>query len=102
MKVFLSHPMYGRTDEECLTYRSNALKVIQTMHPSEEVELLETFIHENAPKNATRQWHLGESIKSMGDADIVYFSKDYEQARGCRIEFQICLEYEIPYGILEI
>ena len=100
MKVFLSHPMHGISDEECLAYRDKVMEHICERFP--DAELLETFIHENAPINATRQWHLGESIKFMGDADIVFFSKDFREARGCRVEYQVCLEYGIPFEILQI
>ena len=43
-------------------------------------------------------WCLGDSIKIMSWADMVIFAKDYSEARGCCVEFDICRAYpEINY-----
>ena len=36
---------------------------------------------------------LAKSISKMADADLVYFVKGWERARGCRIEYEIARQY---------
>ena len=38
-------------------------------------------------------WYLGESLKMMSEADIVFFVEGYENFRGCRIERQVAEAY---------
>lgn len=99
MKVFLSHPMHGMSEKEVMDLRRRAKSYLDEFYG--EVEIIDNYHHENAPENAGRVWHLGESIKMMNDADLVVFCPGYELARGCRVEEKICLEYDIPYLVLE-
>lgn len=99
MKVFISQPMYGLSDEEVLATRAEAVEFVSRAYG--EVEVIESYIHENVPANAGRLWHLGESIKLMSEAELVVFCPGYECARGCRVEEKICEEYHIPYIILD-
>lgn len=98
MKVFISQPMNGLPEEEVIAVRKRAIETIE--HVYGKVEIIESYIHENVPKNAGRLWHLGESIKLMSEADLVVFCPGYENARGCRIEEAVCDEYDIPSVIL--
>lgn len=99
MKVFISQPMFRLSDEEVLETRAKAVRSVELVYG--EVEVIESYIHENVPVNAGRLWHLGESIKLMSDADLVVFCPGYEDARGCRIEEAICHAYDIPTVIIQ-
>lgn len=49
-------------------------------------------------------YYIAKSIDVMGKVDAVYFVKDWETARGCRIERQICEAYGVKileYDFLE-
>lgn len=39
---------------------------------------------------------LGESIIKMAIADVIYFAKGWETARGCVIEHEVAKRYSIP------
>lgn len=39
---------------------------------------------------------LGKSLELLADADVVYFAKDWEKYRGCKIENVCAVEYGIP------
>lgn len=41
-------------------------------------------------------WFLGKSIELLSTADIVYFAKDWDKFRGCKIENTCAKEYSIP------
>lgn len=90
MKIFLSQPMNGLSDDEIIRIRKSVQKML-----TENDELIDSFI-EGAPAKATPLWYLGESIKLLGSADVVVFAPGWENARGCRIERRCAEEYGIP------
>lgn len=92
-KLFISQPMRGKTDEEILEAREKAIKSAEKQ-VGEPVEVLETFF-QSAPAGAKPLWYLGESIKYLSDADVAFFAKGWENARGCRIEHECAKEYNV-------
>ena len=57
-------------------------------------EVLDTVFDE-APKNVDEAiWFLSKSIEYLAQADIIFFMKGWEKARGCKIEHQIAVEYD--------
>lgn len=56
--------------------------------------MIDSFF-QNAPADARPLWFLGKSLELLSTADIVYFAKGWEDARGCRIENQCAIEYGI-------
>lgn len=98
IKVFISQPMRGKTDEEILAVREKAIVTVKRSFKGEEVEVLDSFFKEHTDESNPLEF-LACSIALLGKADIAYFTKGWEQARGCRIENQCAIEYGI--GIIE-
>lgn len=92
-KLFISQPMHDKTDEEILAVREQAVKSA-TKLLGEEVEVIDSFF-QNAPVDARPLWFLGKSLELLSTADVVYFAKDWEKYRGCRIENTCAIEYGI-------
>lgn len=92
-KLFISQPMRGKTDEEILTARQKAIESAER-NLGEKVEVIDSFF-QNAPANAKPLWFLGKSIELLASADVAYFAKGWENARGCRIENVCAIEYGI-------
>ena len=92
-KLFISQPMRGKTDEEILAERKKAIESAER-HLGEPVEVIDSFF-QNAPADARPLWFLGKSLELLSTADIAYFAKGWEDARGCRIENQCAIEYGI-------
>lgn len=102
MKIFISQPMSYKTDEEILNERNTVFDLFRLIVPSDqEVEVIDSFF-KDAPSDAKPLWYIGESIKRMADADVVYFCKDWYKYRGCAIEHECAVRYgkEIIYGSL--
>lgn len=85
--------MRGKTDEEILTERKKAIESAER-NLGEPVEVIDSFF-QNAPADARPLWFLGKSLELLSTADIAYFAKGWEDARGCRIENQCAIEYGI-------
>ena len=92
-KLFISQPMKGKTDEEILAERKKAIESAER-NLGEPIEVIDSFF-QNAPADARPLWFLGKSLELLSTADIAYFAKGWEDARGCRIENQCAIEYGI-------
>lgn len=92
-KLFISQPMRGKTDEEILAVREKAIASAER-NLGEKVEVIDSFF-QNAPAEAKPLWFLGKSLEMLSTADVAYFAKGWEDARGCRIENTCAIEYGI-------
>ena len=57
------------------------------------IEIIDNLHHEGLDADAGRLMHLGASIQLMEDADLVIFDKDWDKAKGCRVEREIVETY---------
>lgn len=94
MKVFISQPMRGKTDEEILEVRNQTIKTVNQMFKDEEVEIIDSFF-EGAPVDAKPLWFLGKSLELLSTADLAVFVPGWEEMRGCKIEHTCAVEYGI-------
>lgn len=92
-KIFISQPMRGKTDEEIKAERAKAIEAASEL-VGESVEVIDSFF-EKAPVDAKPLWFLGKSLELLAGADIAYFAKGWQDARGCRIEHTCAVEYNI-------
>jgi hypothetical protein len=89
-KIMISQPMRGKTNEQIKEER----KVLVQEFEDNGYEVLDTVFDE-APKNVDEAiWFLSKSIEYLAQADIIFFMKGWEKARGCKIEHQIAVEYD--------
>ena len=90
-KLYISQPMNGKTNEEILAVREKAIESAER-NLGEKVEVIDSFF-QDAPVDANPLWYLGKSIELLSTADVAYFAKGWEEARGCRIENTCAIEY---------
>lgn len=97
MKVFISQAMRGLTDEEILKTREEAIELVKTtigLSSGDTIEIIDSFF-QSAPAEAKPLWFLGKSLELLSTADVCLFVGDWENARGCRIEHECCVQYGI-------
>lgn len=92
-KLFISQPMRGKTDEEILAVRKKAIESAEKL-VGEPVEVIDSFF-QAAPVDAKPLWFLGKSLELLATADVAYFAKGWDEARGCKIENTCAIEYGI-------
>ena len=100
MRVMISQPMKNRTEADIRQERKSIIEKFNNMH----IEVIDTIFTEEAPENNNAGvYYLGKSIEFMSKADIVYFMKGWEEAKGCKIENKICQYYgkQTMYNIYE-
>ena len=98
-RLFISQPMNGKTNEEIERVRKAAIKSVKEKY-GDDIEVIDSFF-KDAPHDANPLWYLAKSLELLSMADVAYFSKDYEKYRGCRIEFECAVEYEIECVIVD-
>lgn len=96
LKVFISQPMKGKTDEQIKTERQIGIEKIKEQF-NDDIEILDTFFNivPDETKTPKPLWFLGKSIQFLGEADIAYFIGEWRNYRGCRIENAVAKEYGI-------
>ena len=96
-KLFISQPMKGKTNEEIIATREKAIAAAEK-ELGEKVEVIDSFF-KDAPLEKNPLWHLSKSLELLSTADVAYFAKGWEKARGCRIENACAIEYGIALVI---
>ena len=93
MKVMISLPMNGRKDNEVKKRIEYLKKEFAKLH----IDVVNSFITDKVKDSLhPNVYYLGRTLmKHMHNVDAVYFDTGWEEARGCRIERQICVEYKI-------
>lgn len=89
MKVFISMPMKGKTDEQI----REEMEGWKESFPFNDCEFIDSIIPDH--ENHTPLENLGEAIKLLDKADAAFFTKGWEDAAGCRIERAVCHNYGI-------
>lgn len=99
MKVFLSFPMNGKSYEELVKERNSIINQCK-LYFSEDTYYIDTIFDSPNYDLDNPLYYLGKSIEAMADADVIVFSRNWENARGCQIEYQCATNYHIPILIL--
>ena len=90
MKLMISQPMRGKTEQQIREERAELVKQLE----KEGYEVVDTIFAEESPKDCDiALYYLSKSIEAMSKVDGLVFMPGWQEARGCRIEFQVALEY---------
>ena len=104
MKVFISQPMTGKTQEEIEETYKKAVEDIKKRFIHDDMLPLEFLSTRNyiLPRCFTRGGHhqgiatLSHAIQVLSMADAVYFCEGAEESRGCAVEHAVAKVYGIP------
>lgn len=92
MKVMICQPMNGRNEQEIHNQRNKAIDRLHKMH----IEIVDNFFTDEVIEtDRVDVYLLSKSLLKMCEADAVLFIGEWRNARGCRIEHQVALDYGI-------
>lgn len=91
-KVFISQPMTGKSFEEI----TNERKSLVEQFNKNEFEVIDSVIDKIPNVKNSGLYCLGKSLKLLSDADVAIFMDGWQTARGCWIEHECCIRYNIP------
>lgn len=90
MKIMISQPMRDKTREEIETERA---EIVAELEKDGHV-VIDTVFAETTPEGSNASlYYLSKAIEAMSKVDGVLFMQGWENARGCRTEYQIAMEY---------
>jgi len=91
MKLMISQPMHGKTTEQIEAERKALVEQLE----KEGHEVVNTIFAEETPKDCdTALFYLSKSIEAIGRVDGVVFMPGWQNARGCRIEYDVAISYQ--------
>ena len=85
MKVFISQPMNGKSEEEILEERKYAIADAKRRFSGfgDDVEIIDSYLEDYNPTGGCIALkYLAKSIELLADADVAYFMKGWKDARG--------------------
>ena len=90
MKIMISQPMNGKTEEQIRAERAELVKELE----GKGYEVVDTVFAKNPPEDADMgMFYLAMSINAMSYVDGVVFMQGWENARGCVAEEYIARKY---------
>ena len=98
MKIFLSVPMSGLSNDDILKELETVTEVAISYFPFEasidELEFVSGFDNEAPPKDVMHDkvYYLGESIKSLATCDAI-LAPMYLDNDGCYVEREVAVRY---------
>ena len=101
-KLFVSVPMKGRKEDE-IKASIQKMKKIAEIYEGEELELIDSYIEDNPPKNSKEAvWYLGESLKKLSQADVFIGICESYDWNGCCIERETAEKYGIKAYMIPV
>ena len=97
-KIMISQPMNGLTEEQIINARNKFLEYAK----KENFEVVNTYFQNEWYSNESMSSRgviqiplcfLAKSIENMSLCHKAYFAKGWENARGCKIEHEVALQY---------
>jgi hypothetical protein len=97
-KIMISQPMNGLTEKQITNAQNKFLEYAK----KENLKPLNTFFQDEWYSNEsmssrgvlqTPLFFLAKSLEYMSKCTTVYFAKGWENARGCKIEHEVALQY---------
>jgi len=98
IKIMISQPIKGLTEKQILETKNRFLDFAK----KENMEVVNTYFkHEWFAKIELNHvgviqvpvYYLAKSLEKMAHCNVVYFAKGWENARGCKIEHEVALQY---------
>ena len=97
-KVMISQPMKDLTEKQIIETQNTFLDFAK----KENMEVMNTYFKDEwFAKIELNQlgviqvpvYYLAKSLEKMAHCNAVYFAKGWENARGCKIEHEVALQY---------
>lgn len=91
MKVMISQPMNGKSEEQIRQERDELIKRIQ----AEGDTYIDTIFQDEVPNGFDVPiYYLAKSIEAIAYADKIIFMDGWDKARGCIIEHEVANSYD--------
>lgn len=105
-RVLISQPMTGRTLDEVKKERQDIESIMHELNDGLStkgisVKVIDSFDEQAFIEGRNPLDCIGDCIKKMSEANIVVFAPGWDKSRGCRIEHQCAVEYQLATIMLK-
>ena len=95
IRVFVSVGMSGRNEEDIREDIRRSEKILKEIMEETDFEIVHNYdCVTPKDKEVGRLYYLGNAIVKMDECDLIFFTKGYEQHKGCLIEEYIAKLYQ--------
>ena len=102
--VFISQPMTGKSEEEILATRQEAIDKIHQLFDAdgEQVNIIASYINDATRKRFEEHvsdninwdiYWLSKSLERLAIADTIWLCDGWEYSKGCNIELECAIQY---------
>lgn len=86
LKVFLSFPMKGRTNEQ-IAYSISQLSILARVLYGDDIEIVDNFCDVEPVEGADiHMLRIAEAIRKLAYCDVILYPVEYWDYRGCKVE----------------
>ena len=100
IKVFVSCPMNGLDRDQIIKVQKDTFDKFVNEYgiKSIDYQLMDTCMTLDVPSDIsnTSLYYFGHSIILMSEANLVLFAPGWKGTRGCVLEHEIAIKYDIP------
>ena len=93
MKAIISQPMKGKPEDQIRAERAETVKMLE----GKGYEVVDTVFPDFENKGNVPLKYLAKSLETIADVDLVYFMPGWKDARGCKIEHECCVQYDVKF-----
>ena len=102
--IFISQPMTGKSEEEILATRQEAIDKIHQLFDADgvEINIIASYIDDATRKHFKEHvsddinWDifwLSQSLERLAMADMIWLCDGWEYSKGCNIELKCAIQY---------
>lgn len=99
-KIFFSQRFHDKTEEDIFEER-DALKEYFKEILGVEVEIMDQY-HVEPPKGSVETYNWAMDLLMLGEADLIVFCHDWEEALGCQMEIMIIPQIPLYGKVLRL
>jgi hypothetical protein len=85
--------MNGKSEEQIRSERADTIKMLE----KKGYEVVDTIFPDFDNKGNVPLKYLAKSIEAIASVDFVFFMPGWKNARGCKIEHECCVQYDIKF-----
>ena len=104
--IFISQPMTGKSEEEILATRQEAIDKIHQLFDADgvEINIIASYIDDATRKHFKEHvsddinWDifwLSQSLERLAMADMIWLCDGWEYSKGCNVELECAMQYGI-------
>lgn len=102
--IFISQPMTGKSEEEILATRQEAIDKIHQIFDADgvEINIIASYIDDATRKHFKERvsddinWDifwLSQSLERLAMADMIWLCDGWEYSKGCNVELECAIQY---------